>query len=118
MARARVLTIGVNAGANSPTGIGRATAHRLARGGARAVYLCDVDDGHLAAQRRELAAAWPGVAGRRAGFAAFSDEFMAVVRTNALSYDAAPPLLFPRPPSSAVPAVFLACRGWGVWFGG
>ncbi|OJJ45005.1 hypothetical protein ASPZODRAFT_134438 [Penicilliopsis zonata CBS 506.65] len=49
-------------GANSPTGIGRATAHQFARNGARAIYLCDFADSHLATHKRELASLYPDVA--------------------------------------------------------
>ncbi|TLD08923.1 uncharacterized protein PgNI_07005 [Pyricularia grisea] len=42
-------------GANSPMGIGRATAHQFAQNGARAVYLCDFDDSHLEAHKTEIA---------------------------------------------------------------
>lgn len=41
-------------GANSALGIGRATAHQFAQNGARAIYLCDLDDEHLGAQKVEL----------------------------------------------------------------
>ena len=47
-------------GANSPLGIGRATAHQYAESGARAVYVCDFDDTHLDAHRREITAADEG----------------------------------------------------------
>jgi NAD(P)-dependent dehydrogenase (short-subunit alcohol dehydrogenase family) len=48
-------------GANSPLGIGRATAHQYAESGARAVYVCDFDGTHLEAHRREITAAFPDV---------------------------------------------------------
>lgn len=48
-------------GANSPLGIGRATAHQYAESGARAVYVCDFDGTHLEAHKREITAAFPGV---------------------------------------------------------
>jgi NAD(P)-dependent dehydrogenase (short-subunit alcohol dehydrogenase family) len=48
-------------GANSPLGIGRATAHQYAESGARAIYLCDLDDTHLAAHKQEINAACPNV---------------------------------------------------------
>ena len=41
-------------GTNSPSGIGRATAHQFAQNGARAVYLCDFDSTHLPTHKREL----------------------------------------------------------------
>ncbi|KAK2072580.1 hypothetical protein P8C59_006927 [Phyllachora maydis] len=48
-------------GANSALGIGRAAAHQFAQNGARAVYICDYNDTHLAAHQREMTAAWPEV---------------------------------------------------------
>lgn len=48
-------------GANSPTGIGRATAHQYARHGATAVYLCDYATTHLPTHKRELEALYPGI---------------------------------------------------------
>ncbi|KAI5283184.1 hypothetical protein KEM52_003469 [Ascosphaera acerosa] len=46
-------------GCDSPTGIGRASAHQFAHNGARAVYLCDRASTHLAAHKRELEALHP-----------------------------------------------------------
>ncbi|KAL7623611.1 hypothetical protein AAE478_005163 [Parahypoxylon ruwenzoriense] len=43
-------------GANSPLGIGRAAALQFAENGARAVYICDFDDSHLAVHKREVEA--------------------------------------------------------------
>ncbi|KAH7320975.1 3-oxoacyl-reductase [Stachybotrys elegans] len=48
-------------GANSAIGIGRATAHRYAESGARAIYLCDIDDSNLDAHCREITGAFPKV---------------------------------------------------------
>ncbi|KAI9679498.1 MAG: hypothetical protein M1817_005520 [Caeruleum heppii] len=48
-------------GTNSPLGIGRATAHQFAQNGARAIYLCDFDDTHLATHQRELQSLYPAV---------------------------------------------------------
>ncbi|KAJ5714581.1 uncharacterized protein N7483_011762 [Penicillium malachiteum] len=41
-------------GANSPNGLGRASAHQYAQNGAKAVYICDYDDSHLATHKREI----------------------------------------------------------------
>lgn len=119
-ARGKVVIV---TGANSATGIGRATARRFAESGARAVYLCDADGSLLESHRGEMAAVFPGVAvharrfdaadeaqvravvdalrrygrldvffanagvtGRHAVFTDIAaDDFMAVLRTNALS---------------------------------
>ncbi|KAL2265305.1 hypothetical protein VTJ83DRAFT_6405 [Remersonia thermophila] len=48
-------------GANSPLGIGRASAHQFAENGARAVYLCDFDATHLETHKAEINAQWPAV---------------------------------------------------------
>ncbi|GMG29010.1 unnamed protein product [Aspergillus oryzae] len=48
-------------GANSPAGIGRASAHQFAHNGAKAVYLCDYDPTHLATHKREIESLYPGV---------------------------------------------------------
>ncbi|KAI9770602.1 MAG: hypothetical protein M1840_003194 [Geoglossum simile] len=46
-------------GANSPTGIGRASAHQFARNGALAVFICDYSDTYLAIHERELKSLYP-----------------------------------------------------------
>lgn len=48
-------------GANSPIGIGRASAHQFAHNGAKAVYLCDYDDTYLATHKREIESLYPDV---------------------------------------------------------
>ncbi|CAO2650632.1 Nn.00g019240.m01.CDS01 [Neocucurbitaria sp. VM-36] len=48
-------------GANSPIGIGRASAHQFARHGARAIYLCDFATSHLDLHKRELNSLYPNV---------------------------------------------------------
>ncbi|KOS38210.1 hypothetical protein ACN38_g10973 [Penicillium nordicum] len=48
-------------GANSPSGIGRASAHQFANNGAKAVYICDFSDTHLATHKRELESLYPNV---------------------------------------------------------
>ncbi|KAJ5611323.1 hypothetical protein N7510_008042 [Penicillium lagena] len=48
-------------GANSPNGIGRASAHQFANNGAKAVYICDFADSHLATHKREIESLYPGV---------------------------------------------------------
>ncbi|KAE8375035.1 hypothetical protein BDV26DRAFT_295398 [Aspergillus bertholletiae] len=48
-------------GANSPAGIGRASAHQFAHNGAKAVYICDYDSTHLATHKREMETLYPGV---------------------------------------------------------
>ncbi|UNI20283.1 hypothetical protein JDV02_006383 [Purpureocillium takamizusanense] len=53
--------VAIITGANSPMGIGRASAHQFAESGARALYLCDYDGTHLEAHARDITAAFPGV---------------------------------------------------------
>lgn len=48
-------------GSNSPAGIGRAAAHQFAQNGAKAVYVCDYEDTHLATHKREIESLYPGV---------------------------------------------------------
>ena len=48
-------------GANSPLGIGRATAHQYAHNGARALYICDFNDTPLPTPARELQSLYPSV---------------------------------------------------------
>ncbi|KAE8147995.1 hypothetical protein BDV25DRAFT_159217 [Aspergillus avenaceus] len=48
-------------GANSPAGIGRASAHNFAHNGAKAVYICDYDATYLATHKREIESLYPGV---------------------------------------------------------
>ena len=48
-------------GANSPLGIGRASAHQFARHGARAIFLCDFSPSHLETHKRELNTLYPSV---------------------------------------------------------
>ncbi|OBT52361.1 hypothetical protein VE04_06783 [Pseudogymnoascus sp. 24MN13] len=97
---------------NSPMGIGRATAHQYAENGARAraIYLCDFADSHLATHKRELASLFPAVEVRLRQFDAATygrldvffanagivgvpkifteieaDEFLATLKTNTVS---------------------------------
>lgn len=49
-----------NPGANSPLGIGRATAHQFAQSGAKAVYICDFDDKYLGYHERQIKSLYPG----------------------------------------------------------
>jgi NAD(P)-dependent dehydrogenase (short-subunit alcohol dehydrogenase family) len=48
-------------GANSPLGIGRASAHQFASGACKALYLCDYDSTHLSTHKRELNELYPDV---------------------------------------------------------
>ncbi|KAF2971467.1 hypothetical protein GQX73_g2159 [Xylaria multiplex] len=48
-------------GANSIMGIGRATAHLFAEGGAKAVYICDYDGKNLETHKHEITSLYPTV---------------------------------------------------------
>lgn len=48
-------------GANSPIGIGRASAHLFAANGAKAIFICDLNPEHLETHKRELASLYPNV---------------------------------------------------------
>ncbi|KAI4131016.1 MAG: hypothetical protein LQ338_001427 [Usnochroma carphineum] len=48
-------------GANSPLGIGRASAHQFAQHGALAIYICDFANDFLEAHRKELNSLYPAV---------------------------------------------------------
>lgn len=48
-------------GANSPTGIGRASVHQFAHNGAKAIFVCDYSTQHLETHKRELNSLYPDV---------------------------------------------------------
>ncbi|KAI4167768.1 MAG: hypothetical protein LQ343_006963 [Gyalolechia ehrenbergii] len=48
-------------GANSPLGIGRASAHQFAHNGALAIYICDFNDEFLETHKQELNTQYPDV---------------------------------------------------------
>lgn len=54
--------------------MGRATAHQYARNGARAVYICDYQDTHLALHVEELGTLYPDVAVHARKFDAADEE--------------------------------------------
>ena len=53
--------VAIVTGADSPLGIGRATAHQLAQNGARAVYICDIANRYLDTHVKELKSLFPSV---------------------------------------------------------
>lgn len=53
--------VAIITGTNSVIGIGRATAHQYAESGAKAIYICDFDDTHLAEHKREIESKYKGV---------------------------------------------------------
>ncbi|PSN72979.1 NAD(P)-binding protein [Corynespora cassiicola Philippines] len=75
-------------GANSPLGIGRATAHQYAANAARALYLCDFDSTHLETHKREIASLYPAVEVHTRAFDAADEASVRDVVAHALdTYD-------------------------------
>lgn len=72
-------------GANSPNGIGRASAHQFANNGAKAVYICDYDDSHLATHKREMNSLYPGVDVHTRQFDAADEKAVVAVIDDAIS---------------------------------
>ncbi|CAK7264267.1 hypothetical protein SEPCBS119000_000901 [Sporothrix epigloea] len=72
-------------GANSLIGIGRAAAHQFAQSGARAVYLCDFVDDHLAAHKADLESRFPDVSIHICKFDAADESAVRNVIRDALS---------------------------------
>ncbi|PVI07096.1 NAD(P)-binding protein [Periconia macrospinosa] len=71
-------------GANSLIGIGRATAHNLARNGAKALYLCDFSSTHLAFHARELTTLYPSVSVSTHQFDAADEKAVAAIVNQAI----------------------------------
>ncbi|KAJ5506951.1 hypothetical protein LT330_007733 [Penicillium expansum] len=72
-------------GANSPNGIGRASAHQFANNGAKAVYICDFSDTHLATHKRELESLYPNVDIHVRSFDAADEKALSTVIDEAVS---------------------------------
>ncbi|TQS36362.1 hypothetical protein Golomagni_03191 [Golovinomyces magnicellulatus] len=51
--------VAIITGANSPLGIGRASAHQFAQNGAKAIFICDILDSYLEVHKREIASLYP-----------------------------------------------------------
>lgn len=75
----------VHQGANSPNGIGRASAHQFASNGAKAVYICDYSDSHLATHKREIESLYPGVDVHVRQFDAADEKALVAVIDDAVS---------------------------------
>jgi NAD(P)-dependent dehydrogenase (short-subunit alcohol dehydrogenase family) len=72
-------------GANSPNGIGRASAHQFANNGAKAVYICDFSDNHMATHKRELESLYPDVDIHVRSFDAADEKALSAVIDEAIS---------------------------------
>ncbi|KAI9373376.1 hypothetical protein BJX61DRAFT_383906 [Aspergillus egyptiacus] len=77
--------VAIITGANSPLGIGRATAHQYAHNGAKAVYLCDFASTHLETHKREIESLYPGVDVHVRAFDAADETAVKAVIDHALS---------------------------------
>ncbi|KAL8984625.1 MAG: hypothetical protein Q9205_001466 [Flavoplaca limonia] len=71
-------------GANSPLGIGRATAHQFAHNGARAIFLCDFSNEYLSIHVRELNSLYPKVDIHARQFDASNEEAVKAVVDEAM----------------------------------
>ncbi|KAL9079553.1 MAG: hypothetical protein Q9157_001550 [Trypethelium eluteriae] len=71
-------------GANSPLGIGRATAHQFAHNGAKAIFICDFKDQYLPVHKRELNSLYPNVEIHPRQFDAADEESVKKVVQEAL----------------------------------
>ncbi|GCB22855.1 3-oxoacyl-[acyl-carrier-protein] reductase FabG [Aspergillus awamori] len=76
--------VAIVTGANSPAGIGRAAAHQYAHNGAKAIYICDYADSHLATHKREIESLYPGVDIHIRQFDAADEEAVKAVVHDAL----------------------------------
>ncbi|KAL8861760.1 MAG: hypothetical protein Q9178_001961 [Gyalolechia marmorata] len=72
-------------GANSPLGIGRASAHQFAHNGARAIFLCDFSNDFLSVHERELNSLYPLVDIHARQFDASDEEAVKAVVDEALA---------------------------------
>ncbi|EKV15681.1 3-oxoacyl-(Acyl-carrier-protein) reductase [Penicillium digitatum] len=72
-------------GANSPSGIGRASAHQFANNGAKAVYICDFSDTHLETHKRELGSLYPDVDIHVRSFDAADEKALSTVINEVIS---------------------------------
>ncbi|KAL8876374.1 MAG: hypothetical protein Q9192_008875 [Flavoplaca navasiana] len=71
-------------GANSPLGIGRATAHQFAHNGGRAIFLCDFSNEYLPIHVRELNFLYPKVDIHERQFDASNEEAVKAVVDEAI----------------------------------
>ncbi|GFN18703.1 hypothetical protein AtubIFM55763_007640 [Aspergillus tubingensis] len=76
--------VAIVTGTNSPAGIGRAAAHQYAHNGAKAIYICDYADSHLATHKREIESLYPGVDIHIRQFDAADEEAVKAVVNDAL----------------------------------
>ena len=101
----------MKSGANSPTGIGRASAHQFANNSAKAVYLCDYSDTHLAIHKREIESLYPAVEVQTRKFDAADEKAVVAVIDDALAKYGRLDIFFANAGVSGQPTVFTEIDG-------
>lgn len=96
----------MNTGANSPTGIGRASAHQFANNGARAIYICDFASNHLETHKRELHSLYPKVEVHARQFDVADEDAVKEVVDEAVSTYGRLDIMFANAGVSGIPATF------------
>ncbi|KAJ5638655.1 hypothetical protein N7528_001045, partial [Penicillium herquei] len=100
-------------GANSPNGLGRASAHQYARNGAKAVYICDYNDSHLATHKREIESLYPGVDVHTRQFDAGDEKAVVAVVDDAVSKYGRLDIFFANAGIVGQPKIFTEIDGEG-----
>ncbi|KAJ5584831.1 uncharacterized protein N7459_004631 [Penicillium hispanicum] len=100
-------------GANSPSGIGRASAHQFANNGAKAVYICDYSDTHLATHKREMRSLYPGVDVHVHQFDASDEQAVIAVIDDAIAKYGRLDIFFANAGISGQPKLFTETDGDG-----
>lgn len=80
-----ILGLTQQTGTNSPLGIGRASAHQFAQNGAKALYICDIDNSNLQAHKRELESLYPDVEVHPRQFDAADEDAVKAVVEHAIT---------------------------------
>ncbi|KAJ5712471.1 hypothetical protein N7493_008939 [Penicillium malachiteum] len=100
-------------GANSPNGLGRASAHQYAQNGAKAVYICDYNDSHLATHKREIESLYPGVDVHTRQFDAGDEKAVVAVVDDAVSKYGRLDIFFANAGIVGQPKIFTEIDGEG-----
>ncbi|KAJ6024021.1 hypothetical protein N7540_004818 [Penicillium herquei] len=100
-------------GANSPNGLGRASAHQYAQNGAKAVYICDYDDSHLATHKREIECLYPDVDVHTRQFDAGDEKAVIAVVDDAITKYGRLDIFFANAGIVGQPKVFTEIDGEG-----
>ncbi|KAJ5333715.1 hypothetical protein N7541_003548 [Penicillium brevicompactum] len=98
-------------GANSPNGIGRASAHQFANNGAKAVYICDFADNHLETHKREMKSLYPNVDVHVRSFDAADEKALTAVIDEAISQYGRLDIFFANAGIVGQPKVFTEVAG-------